>query len=132
MDRDQSTTRLTRHFVFWAGISMTALLGACATAPTEPDTPQPDANAVRIMERVTAQPSGVFGGGTVYELFVGQRFNARLDQRAGEFVLTDLGNERACHYTREGVLQTPQGAEPGLQQYCSNLAINAYQYLAGE
>lgn len=132
MYRDQAITSLTGHFVFWAGMSMTMLLGACGTVPTEPQTPQPDANAVRIMERVAAQPSAVFGGGMIYELFVGQRFNARLDQRAGEFVLTDLGNERACHYTREGVLQTPAGAEMGLQQYCSNLVINAYQYLASD
>lgn len=132
MHRERFAVRLTRRPFLWTGLAMAALISACATPPQEPQTPQPDANVIRIMERVTAQPSAVFGGGMVYELFVGQRFNARVDQRAGEFVLTDLGNERACHYSKEGVLQTPQGSEKGLQQYCSDLAVNAYQYLVTE
>lgn len=123
---------LSHHTTSWTSLGFAALLTACASAPQQAQAPQPDANAVRIMERVTAQPSAVFGGGMVYELFVGQRFNARLDQRAGEFVLTDLGTERACHYSKDGILQTPEGSEKGLRQYCSDLAVNAYQYLASE
>lgn len=133
MHRNEFAVSLSRRTVSWTGVGIAALLvSACASAPQEPQAPQPDANAVRIMERVTAQPSAVFGGGMVYELFVGQRFNARLDQRAGEFILTDLGNERACHYSTEGILQAPAGSEKGLQQYCADLAVNAYQYLASE
>lgn len=123
---------LARRSGLCTGISISVLLHACASAPQEPQAPQPDVNAVRIIERVTAQPSAVFGGGTIYELFVGQRFNARVDQRAGEFVLMDLGNERACHYTSDGVLQPAAGDAKSLRQYCSDLANNAYQYLATE
>lgn len=132
MHRVSSVASLIRCLIVWTSIGIATLLNACATAPQKPQAPQPDVNAVRIMERVTAQPSAVFGGGMIYELFVGQRFNARVDQRAGQFVLTDLGNERACHYTKDGVLQTAEGDANGLRQYCSDLANNAYQYLASE
>lgn len=132
MNRHHTTTRIQNRAAIWFGLCASCVLAACASAPKEAPPPQPDANALRIMERVKAQPSAMFGGGMVYELFVGQQFNARFDQREGELTLTDLSNERACKYTKEGLLETPEGAEKGYGQYCSDLSVNAYEFLTAE
>jgi hypothetical protein len=108
-------------------------MAACASAPSQEIAPTaPDANATSILERVKSEPSAISGGGMIYTLFVGQRFNARYDQKAGEFTLTDIPNDRACRYSSDGMLQLPENAEKGYAQYCSDLANNAQHYLTGE
>lgn len=110
-------------------LSSAALLGCATSAPPQAVAPTPDRHARQIVEQVKENPSSVSGGGMIYELFVGQRFSARYDERVKQLTLTDIENNRDCRYDAAGLLEVPENAEPGYSQYCSGLATNTDEFL---
>lgn len=120
--------KLSRCATIIAGL----ILAGCGTSGPIPEVAPaaPDANAVKIINRVKVEPTLITGGGMVYKLFVGERFDAEYNDKIGVLKLTDLENETTCSYDASGMLTVPEGAIKGYAEYCSHLSTNTAQYIA--
>lgn len=116
---------------FHCCVIMGLALAGCGTGgPVQEAAPTtPDANAVKIIDHVKVEPSSITGGGMVYKLFVGERFDAEFNDKAGVLTLTDLENETTCSYDANGMLTVPEGAIKGYADYCANLSTNTAEFI---
>ena len=126
---NRSTPKLA---VCLSAIAATMFLSGCVTMATQEKqvlAPEPDANAVEIITHVKQNPSVITGGGMIYELFVGDRFAARYNEKSQVLKLTDFDNEGACEYDDNGNLAVPEDADESYLNYCSHLSTNTIDYL---
>ena len=113
--------------------ALTCIVGGtgCATQSQQAAiTPEPDPAAIEIVHLVKESPTLIQGGGMVYELYMGEKFNARVDEREGSLVLTDFATQESCRFGVDGTLVVPDGAEPGYASFCQHLSTNAYELMA--
>jgi len=105
-------------------------LTACATtAQQETAAPTRDEHAVKIIELVKEEPSTIHGGGMIYELFVGTRFNAKYNDLESKLTIIDLENESSCEFAADGMLMIPEDAIKGYAQYCNDLSANTFSFI---
>ncbi len=125
----QTITKPARLRIGAAVITM--LLGSsCAFQEAQkPLAPPLDDNALKIIQHVKSQPSVIRGGGTIYELFAGERFNARYDEKLGKLILTDIVNDSFCEYGADGKLVVPAHTGTGYIQYCIHLSTNTVDFI---
>jgi hypothetical protein len=132
-NRKHAMKRTTsRPSTFAAALSagLVILASGCATTRSQVVTnPQPDHHALQIMKLVKEEPSQIHGGGMIYELFVGGRFNARLNDHSGDLTITDLENDSDCTFHADGVLEADDPASPEYATYCAHLSTNTYELL---
>ena len=125
-------TRSTpRSAIYLITLIIILVLSGCVTTQEKEVvlTPQPDSNAIDIISHVKEDPSMITGGGMIYELFVGQRFAARYNEKAQLLRLTDMENENACEFGTDGILKLPEDANEAYLDYCSHLSTNTIDYL---
>ena len=123
----RSTPKLA---IYLSALASIALLAGCVTTQEKQVLAPPlDANAVEIISQVKKDPSIITGGGMIYELFVGDHFAARYNERSKILNLTDIENNNACEYTSEGALVLPEGAGDSYLKSCSHLSTNTIDFL---
>lgn len=108
-----------------------ALASGCANTQNKQSaaTPAADANVPAIVKQVKQQPSTISGGGMIYELFVGNHFAARYNEKAKELKLTDFSGNGSCEFDETGVLKVPADAKSSYRDYCSQLSTNTMDFL---
>ena len=127
---NRSTPKLA---VCLSAVAVTVFLSGCVTMGAKQEkqvlAPAPDANVANIITHVKQDPSVITGGGMIYELFVGDRFAARYNEKSQVLKLTDFDNEGACEYDINGNLALPESADESYLNYCSHLSTNTIDYL---
>ena len=125
--------RSTPKSAIWLStLALAILLSGCVTTQQTKEvvlTPEPDNNAIEIISHVKDDPSMITGGGMIYELFVGQRFAARYNEKSQLLRITDIESENACEFGNDGVLKLPENATEEYLNACSRLSTNTIDYL---